>query len=162
MLSFLLYLAKKEFEEKHTSPEVLTLDSDTIVVNKGNTSNRHPNGDFGNSWMKYWMAFSDKSSGFVCSIDGEPIWVEGDKASENVCRDNNRMLELMYHPHTEKAEEAYNGREAHGAHIQYKGKTYIVPMCASDNTSLKDEEKDITLKAGTVLVEEVDPIVDEE
>lgn len=57
MLLFSLYTAKKEFEEKHTSPKVLTLDSDTIVVNKGNTSNRHPNGAFGNSWMKYWMAF---------------------------------------------------------------------------------------------------------
>lgn len=71
------------------------------------------------------------------------------------------MIELMYHPHTEKAEEAYNGREAHGAHIQYKGNIYIVPMCASDNTSLKDEEKEITLKAGSILVEEVDPIIDE-
>lgn len=96
MLSFLLYLAKKEFDGKHTSPEVLTLDSDTIVVNKGNTSNRHPNGGFGNSWMKYWMAFSDKSSGYVCSIDGEPIWVEGDKASEKACRENNSNVSSSY------------------------------------------------------------------
>lgn len=162
MLLFSLYTAKKEFEGKHTSPKVLTLDSDTIVVNKGNTSNRHPNGAFGNSWMKYWMAFSDKSSGFVCSIDGEPIWVEGDKDSENACRKNNRIFELIYHPDTEKSEEVYNGREAHGAHIQYNGKIYIVPMCASENTSLKDEEKEITLKAGSILVEEVDPIIDED
>ena len=162
MLSFPLFLAKEDFIKNHPSPEVITLDSDTKVTNKGKTSKRHPNGDFGNSWMKYWMAFSGKTSGFVCSIDGEPIWVEGDKASEKACRENNRMLELMYHPHTEKAEEVYNGREAHGAHIQYKGKTYIVPMCTSDNTSLKDEEKEITLKAGTILVEEVDPIIDKE
>lgn len=162
MLSFQLYTAKKDFEKNHPSPEVITLDSETIVTNMGNTSKRHPNGNFGNSWMKYWMTFSCKTSGFVCSIDGEPIWVEGDKDSENACREKNRFFELLYHPHTEKAEEAYNGREAHGAHIQYNGKNYIVPMCASENTSLKDEEKDITLKAGTVLVEEVDPIVDEE
>lgn len=160
MLSFSLFTAKKDFMKNHLLPEVLTLDCDTKVTNKGNTSNRHPNGNFGNSWMKYWMAFSGKISGFVCSVDGEPIWVEGDKDSENACRENNRVFELMYHPHTEKAEEAYNGREAHGAHIQYNGKTYIVPLCASENTSLKDEEQEITLKAGTILVEEVDPIID--
>lgn len=160
MLSLPLFVAKKDFENDHPSPEVITLDNDTKVTNKGNTSKRHPNGDFGNSWMKYWMAFSGKTSSFVCSIDGEPIWVEGDKDSENACREKNRLIELIYHPDTEKAEEAYNGREAHGAHIQYNGKTYIVPMCASDNTSLKDEEQEITLKKGTILVEEVAPVID--
>ena len=162
MKLFSLLVAKMNFEKNHSSPDVIKLDIDTKVTNKGNTSNRHPNGEFSNSWMKYWMAFSGKTSGFVCSIDGEPIWVEGDKDSENACREKKRFFELLYHPHTEKAEEAYNGREAHGAHIQYNDKLYIVPMCASENTSLKDEEQEITLKAGTILVEEVDPIIDED
>ena len=74
----------------------------------------------------------------------------------------NRPFELMYFPDTEKSEETYSQREAHGAHVKYNGKIYIVPMCASENTSLKDEEKEIILKAGTVLVEEVDPIIDKE
>ncbi len=35
MLSFQLYTAKKDFEKNHPSPEVVTLDSETIVINKG-------------------------------------------------------------------------------------------------------------------------------
>ena len=163
MLSFQLYTAKKDFEENHQySPEVITLKCDTKVTNKGNTSNRHPNGSFDNSWMKYWMAFSGKSSGFVCSVDGESIWVDGNKESCELCGKHCRQLELIHFPNTNYREETYNQREAHGAHVKYKGKTYIVPMCASDNTSLKDEEKEITLKAGTILVEEIDPIIDKE
>ena len=162
MLSFSLFIAKKDFEKKHTSPEVITLEGDIKVTNKSNTSNRHPNGDFSNSWMKYWMTFSGKSSFFVCSVDGEPIWVKGVEESCRICRKKNRPFELMYYPDTDKSEETYNQREAHGAHVKYNGKIYIVPMCASDNTSLKDEEKEITLNAGTILVEEVDPIIDEE
>ena len=34
-------------------------------------------------------------------------------------------------------------------------------MSASENTSLGDKEVEITLKAGTVLVEEVSPRIDE-
>ena len=108
------------------------------------------------------MVFSGKTSCFVCSIDGEPIWVKDIEKSCKLCREKNRPFELMYFPHTEKSEETYNQREAHGAHIQYNGKTYIVPMCASENTSLKGEEQEITLKARTILVEEVDPIIDKD
>ena len=159
---FSLLVAKTEFEKNHSSPDVIKLDCDTKVANKENTSNRYPNGDFDNSWMKYWMAFSDKSSAFVCSIDGKPIWVKDVEESCRLCREKNRLFELMYFPHTDKSEETYNKREAHGAHVKYNGKLYIVPMCASENTSLKDAEKEITLKAGTILVEEVDPIIDED
>ncbi len=155
-----LYLANKSFMESHQKPEVVRQGKDTKVKNKGNTSNRHPRGNFDNSWMKYWMAFSEKLSGIVCSIDGEPIWTEEDDKSCDLCRKRNRQAELIYYPNSCKEGGAYNGRKAHGAHVVYKGKTYIVPMCASENTSLKDEEIEITLKAGTIMVEEIDPIIE--
>lgn len=41
-----------------------------------------------------------------------------------------------------------------------KGKIFIAPMCAHHNTSLKDKDEVVTLKAGTILVEEVDPKID--
>lgn len=53
MMLFSISKARSDFEKNHPSPEVITLDGETKVTNKGNTSNRHPNGDFGNSWMKY-------------------------------------------------------------------------------------------------------------
>ena len=46
-----LFVAKKELIKNHREPKVLTLDEDTKVVNKKNTSNRHPNGNFGNFFM---------------------------------------------------------------------------------------------------------------
>ena len=85
-------MAKQSFEENHSTPKISTLTCDTEVTNKGKTSNRHPNGDFGNSWMKYWMAFPKVSPVFVCSVDGEPIWVEDDKDSCEKCRAWNRMF----------------------------------------------------------------------
>ena len=48
MKLFSLLVAKTEFEKNHSSPEVIKFDSDTTATNKGNTSNRHPNGNFGN------------------------------------------------------------------------------------------------------------------
>lgn len=56
--------------------------------------------------------------------------------------------------------QSYNGRGTHGAHVRYQGKFYIVPMCASENTSLGDNDTEITLKKGTVFVEEVEPVID--
>ena len=156
-----LFIAKDEFIENHREPKVLMLDEDTKVVNRGNTSKRHPNGNFGNSWMNYWIAFSGIISDFSCSIDGQPIWIEDDQDSCETCKKENRFWELVYGSNTENAQKAYNGREAHGAHVKYGRKTYIAPMSASENTSLGDKEVEITLKAGTVLVEEVDPRIDE-
>ena len=161
MMPLDLFIANKEFIKNHREPKVLTLDEDTKVVNKRNTSNRHPNGNFGNSWMNYWIAFSGIISDFTCSIDGLPIWIEDDQESCETCKKENRFWELFYGSDTENAQKAYNGREAHGAHVRYEGKTYIVPMSASENTSLGDKEVEITLKAGTVLVEEVSPRIEE-
>lgn len=144
-MSLSLFAARDEFVKKHKEPEVITLESETEVINKGNTSTHHPNGSFENSWMKYWMAFSGQDKDFVCSVDGQPIWIEGDVESCKKCREINRTFELLYHPDTEKAEKTYNGREAHGAHLEYNGKTYIAPMCSSHNTELGEEEKPVKL-----------------
>ncbi len=154
-----IFMARNEFLKKHSAPKVVPLSEDTKVRNMGNTGDRHPDG-FDGSWMKYWMGFSEVDKDFVCSVDGNHIWIEGDDKSINKCKTDNRMFELMYHPDEDKAEEVFNQREAHGAHVKYKGKIYIAPMCAHHNTSLKDKDEVVTLQAGTILVEEVDPKID--
>lgn len=159
MMKLDVFVERDKFLEKHSTPKVVKLSENTKVTNKGNTGNRHPDG-FDGSWMKYWMGFSGVDKDFACSVDGNHIWIEGDDKSFKICKEENRLFELMYYPQVEKAEEAFNKREAHGAHVEYKGKIYIVPMCAHHNTSLKDKDEVVTLKAGTILVEEVDPKID--
>ena len=162
MLSLDLFVAKDLFLKSHPKPQIIHLKSYTVVTNKGKTSDRHPRGDFDNSWMNYWMAFSDITRGFICSVDGNPIWVSSNEESCEICKKWNRAREIMYGCEKDEAEQSYNGRRAHGAHVRYQGKIYIVPMSASENTSLGDDDSEITLKKGTVLVEEVDPIIDDQ
>lgn len=55
---------------------------------------------------------------------------------------------------------AMNDLESQGSHVRYKGRVYITPLCSEHNTNNKG--KKIVLKAGTILVEEVDPLIVDE
>ena len=99
------------------------------------TSNRESNGDFEDSWTQYWMTFSNEET-LKCSVC-ETLHVDGKDADEPLAE-----------------------YESQGGHVQLDGVIYITPLCFLHNK--EDVGENIVLKAGSVLVEEVAPIILEE
>lgn len=154
-----LLLAREGFIENHREPNVLKLEKNTKVLNMSGTSDRLPDGDFENSWTQYWLVFSNDS--LRCSQCGKLLWNIEDKSSIVICKKLIRQHEINNHVEGKDTKESLNEYESQGGHVELDGTCYITPLCSLHNREHVGEE--ITLKTGSVLVEEVDPrIVEEE
>ena len=158
VMSLKLFMAKEDFLSKHSNPKVLVLEKDTEVLNMEGTSNHHPNGDFDNSWTKYWIAFSEETKLILCSQCGKALWNEENRNSVKMCKDILRQRKINCDVEGKDNEEKLEDYISHGSHVEIDGVTYITPLCIEHNTSNKGEM--ITLKKGSILVEEVDPIIE--
>lgn len=159
VIALKIFVAGKEFVEKHKKPLVIKQEEDTEVLNMSDTSNRKPNGDFEDSWTQYWMAFSNEET-LKCSVCETLLWNKENEKSIEVCKDLIRQHEINKHVEGKDADESLAEYESQGGHVQLDGVIYITPLCFLHNK--KDVGENIVLKAGSVLVEEVDPIILEE
>ena len=151
-----LLVAGDEFVEKHRKPQVIRLEENTEVLNMSDTSNRKPDGDFEDSWTQYWMAFSNEKT-LKCSVCETLLWNKENNKSIEVCKDLIRQHEINKHVEGKNVDESLSEYESQGGHVQLEGVIYITPLCIQHN---KEEiGENIVLKAGAVLVEEVDPII---
>lgn len=139
----LVYAAK--FREKHGNVGVYKMPYDAYVINEENT-NRHP--DIFQSWIKYWIGFSEYNESVVlCSVTGEELFV--DEAYKPL----NEFLRLALN----ESKKGY----AEGAHVRVEGiegipdGVYITPMKHEKNMKIG---KDVLLRKGSILVAEVAPI----
>jgi hypothetical protein len=158
ILTSRLFSAKEDFVKKHRKPIVLTLEKNTKVLNMSGTSNRLPDGDFGNSWTQYWMVFSNDS--LRCSQCGKLLWNKENKTSVEACEKWIRQHEINNHVEGKDEKESLNDYESQGGHVELDGIRYITPLCSQHNTD--NIGKEIVLEADSVLVEEVDPRIIEE
>ena len=131
-----------------------------LVLNLEGTSNHKPNGDFDNSWTRYWIAFSRKTDYLFCAKCGRPLWNEENKKSVAFCEELIRTRKINDYIEKKDEKVTIENLRSHGSHVELDGMTYITPMCCEHNTSNKGEN--IELKEGTILVEEVDPLIIEE
>lgn len=158
ILTSKLLSAREDFIKKHREPNVLKLEKNTKVFNMPGTSNRFPDGDFENSWTQYWLAFSNSS--LRCSQCGKLLWNKEDKNSVETCKKLIRQHEINNHVEGKEIEESLNEYESQGGHVKLGGISYITPLCSQHNTD--NIGKEIVLKEGSVLVEEVAPRIIEE
>lgn len=136
------------FREKHGSVGVYTMPYSEDVINEKNTK-RHP--DIFKSWIRYWIGFTEHDDVTVaCSVTGERLHID----------EGMKPLNEFLHLALNESQKGY----AEGAHVRVTGVTgipdgvYITPMKHNENMKLG---KTVQLREGTILVEEVDPIVDE-
>ncbi len=160
MMSIKLIAAREEFLKEHREPKILVLDKDTDVVNMEGTSNHHPNGNFSNSWTKYWIAFTHETGGVYCAECGQAIWNDENEKSVAICRDILKQHQINCRVEGKELDESLDDYRSHGSHVLLDGVTYITPLCPEHNTN--DKGLKIKLKKGTILVEEVDPRIEEE
>lgn len=158
VLSIRLFSAMNVFLDKNGQPKVITLGKDTQVLNMPNTSNRIPNGDFEGSWTQYWITFS-KEGTLRCSVCGKLLWNKEIKKSKEVCQDLIRKREINNYVENKDEKESIEDYESQGGHVKLNNVIYITPLCCHHNKENVGEN--IVLKAGSVLVEEVNPVIEE-
>ena len=158
ILTLRLLSAREDFIENYRKPKVLKLEKNTKVLNMPGTSNRLPDGDFENSWTQYWLVFSNAS--LRCSQCGKLLWNNEDKSSIEICKKRIRQHEINNHVEGKDTKESLNEYESQGGHVELDGTCYITPLCSQHNTD--NIGKEIVLKEGSVLVEEVAPRIVEE
>lgn len=152
-------MGKDNFIDKHREPKTITLDLDMEVLNLPRTSNRKPNGDFGRSWTQYWLAFSGEQR-LCCSVCGIPLWNNEAEKSKGICMDLVRQHEINNSVENKDDKMSLEDFESQGGHVKLDGIIYITPLCPKHNKEKEGEL--ITLQSGSVLVEEVDPIIENE
>ena len=157
--SLKLCKAKELFVDEHRNPNVIVLQAATEVFNIPGTANRHPNGDFEDSWTQYWLAFSEQDN-IMCSECGKPLWNKECKNSEGFCKAVLRYRQVMKRSGGNCEDESMDDYMSHGSHVEFAGMTYITPLCSKHNT--ENVGKKIVLNKGSILVEEVDPRIDDE
>lgn len=142
------FLAQKTIEMRKILPELDVLEAlrDTIVINAGDTSDRHPCCNI-EAWHKYWqIATSEFGNQMRCSSCGKPIFSD---VTDDNCRKVSQGLD--------EAGELDNPdkHKAHGGHVlieQYSMKEYfITPLCPHCNNR---HGEDLPLMKGSLLVKE--------
>ena len=141
----------QEMKKELPQVEVYYAKHDTVILNGGDTSNRHPCCEIG-AWHKYWqIATMNFDNMMSCSCCGKPIFSD---ITDERCHNVSLGMDEEGNP------DCPEKHQAHGGHIviDFFGKDvfFITPMCPHCNGQ---HDKELPLLKDALVVKEEKAII---